>query len=188
MKKILAATTVLFLTAMACNSGSSSKSNSPPLVETAATPAPQPSIDPTPTVSPTPIPPHVSGKVAPGTWAGQEMELRIGEENSEYTIHCGKGKIDQAITTDENGNFHATGSITQLMDTDLPGQPSMPANPSFATMPGEPVEKTYPAVYLGHVNGTKMDMTVLWTAESGDVQFDYRLERDKPLPAALNCL
>jgi hypothetical protein len=80
----------------------SSSSNNGTVTATAASPSPSPNPSPGPIVTP----------VQQGHWGGTGIKLDVTANGGSYELDCAHGTIDQPLVADENGSFHATGTIT----------------------------------------------------------------------------
>jgi hypothetical protein len=53
-----------------------------------------------------------SRSVPSGVWGGEHVVLQVSEKGADVEFDCAHGQITQALTTDEHGDFEATGTFT----------------------------------------------------------------------------
>jgi hypothetical protein len=86
-----------------------------------------------------------AGRLAPGTWGGDRVQLTVTEQGATIEYDCGHGTIDEPVTTDARGRFAAKG--THVFEHGGPAREDEP-------------DSRHAARYQGRVEGDAMDLTV----------------------------
>ncbi len=100
--------------------------------------------------------------VAKGNWAGNGINLEIGDATSSLQFACADGVISEKLFKDANGDFSATGTFTRR-------------TPGPQREGGVAAQN---ASFVGRITGRSMTMKIVLT-KSGDVVGDFTLELDK---------
>ncbi|NUO83401.1 hypothetical protein HUU05_25290 [candidate division KSB1 bacterium] len=106
-----------------------------------------------------------------GAWGGEHIALNITQDSITLEYDCGRGTIDEPIRLDESGEFEADG--TYIYEHGGPVRE-------------EEKPEQLPANYRGHVEGSKMTLTVkLKSTGAGLGAFVLQLGR---APRLFKCL
>jgi len=94
-------------------------------------------------------------QVAPGTWGGPHAQLTTSQTNVAMIFDCARGNVNQRLTTDVNGDFDMSGTLTST-------------SPEFA-----PTILT--ARFFGQITGNTMTLNLSYTLDGKSVTETYTL-------------